>query len=97
MPSLRDKVRTAERLRILKTPVQRALRNLGYELTPVHASYNDLVGALITAHGVDLVIDVGANQGQYATKMRDLGYAGDMHSFEPLDCCIRQIEEPGRP
>ena len=92
MRSLRDTVRTAERLRIIKTPVQRALRNLGYELTPIHASYDDMVRTLIAAHGVDLAIDVGANQGQYATKLRDLGYAGDMHSFEPLDAAFARLK-----
>lgn len=39
---------------------------------------------LFTSRGTDLVIDVGANKGQYASTIRSEGYSGRIISFEPI-------------
>jgi len=44
------------------------------------------------AHGTDLVVDVGANVGQYALSLRDSGYQGWIVSFEPLPDAFNQLE-----
>lgn len=45
----------------------------------------DLRRALILAwKQIDTVIDVGANAGQYGHRIRQLGFTGGIHSFEPL-------------
>lgn len=38
---------------------------------------------LIRENGFDLVIDIGANVGQFAKKIRQAGYTGEIYSFEP--------------
>jgi FkbM family methyltransferase len=45
----------------------------------------------LTAYHVDLVLDIGANTGQWAQSLRQAGYAGDMISFEPLSAAHDQL------
>src|SRR5882724_10260470 len=33
---------------------------------------------------IDTIVDVGANEGQFGAMMRELGFKGDIHSFEPV-------------
>ena len=53
--------------------------------------------ALLRAHGVDLIIDVGAHEGEYALQVRRLGFDGRIVSFEPLpDVALRLGERTSR-
>ncbi|MGE3915861.1 MAG: FkbM family methyltransferase [Hyphomicrobiaceae bacterium] len=62
-----------------------ALRRLGYDVVPADAltSRIDVRAHWIAALGIDLVVDVGANDGRFVRWMRDKGYAGRIVSFEP--------------
>jgi FkbM family methyltransferase len=46
---------------------------------------------MLLHHRIDLVFDVGANVGQFATALRGAGYRGRIVSFEPLASAHRDL------
>ena len=48
------------------------------------SSESACVVKMLHQHKIDLVIDIGANRGQYAQLLRRYGYQGRIISFEPL-------------
>jgi len=42
---------------------------------------------------IDTVLDVGANEGQFGTSLRRLGFGGDIHSFEPVKDAYNRLEK----
>lgn len=64
--------------------VQAALRRCGYDIQVYPAGDDLRLSRLLHARGITLVLDVGANAGQYAIRLRNLDYRGRIISFEPL-------------
>lgn len=61
-------------------------RRLGFEvrLNGINSRDDLRLVHFLHMHEVDLVIDVGANKGQFGTMLFAAGYQGSMISFEPL-------------
>jgi FkbM family methyltransferase len=93
MPTLRDGFLTSTALRALKSPIQRSLRRVGYELAPINVGHSELVQGLLTRHAIDLLVDVGANQGQFAQEFRAQGFTGSMCSFEPMEAAFALLQK----
>jgi FkbM family methyltransferase len=73
----------------LSNLIQNGLRRFGYELHPYPApprvDYADRRRErLLRSRKITLLLDVGANTGEFAASVRASGYAGRIVSFEPL-------------
>lgn len=70
-------------------------KSLGYELINRDGSpsLNFHIMDLIQLHEINLVIDVGGNKGQFAKSLRNEGYYGDIHSFEPVKATFEELEQ----
>jgi FkbM family methyltransferase len=70
---------------MLRSTIKKLLNRLGYDI--LHLPTDRVTRRrmeLLDKHGIDLIFDIGANKGQFAMKMRELGYKGEIVSFEPL-------------
>jgi FkbM family methyltransferase len=74
-------------VRTLKRVINGTLGYLGLRLiriNPDHATGADTgLRQILRQLGVSVVFDVGAHVGEYATRLRDIGYQGRIISFEP--------------
>jgi len=73
--------------RELKDRIKALLKRLGYILVPTFL-YRELID-FIQDRAVDVVIDVGANFGQFGESLRAKGYGGRIISFEPVEASFQ--------
>ena len=66
--------------------LRKLARTMGFDIAPFPgaATHWPRLAEMLERHDITLVLDVGANIGQYATALRNNGYRRRIVSFEPL-------------
>lgn len=82
----------------LKKLIQRITRNMGFDLVRFEPSKHPLARRkrLLESYNINLVLDVGANIGQYGKELREIGYKGKIVSFEPQSSAYKELSEKVR-
>lgn len=78
--------------------IRKLALNFGVELNRYNPaqSQNARMARLLAHHRIDLVLDVGANTGGYGQSLREIGYCGDILSFEPLEDAYAELQHVSR-
>lgn len=79
----------------VKQLVHRWLNKLGWAVHRYRPSSDPLamIERLLKDRQINLILDVGANQGQFASNMRRIGYGQRIVSFEPLQEAYSMLRE----
>ena len=83
-------------MNLLRTLIKNAVHKIGFDLHRLTPSSNPAFQLLkaLNRFEVDLVLDVGANVGQFASELRSVGYKkGILVSFEPLSAAHTALSE----
>lgn len=82
----------------MRQAIKKVLWRAGWDLVRFNPSTHPLArrARLLRNYQIDVVLDVGANTGQYAKQIRDLGYKGQIVSFEPVASALVELREAAR-
>ena len=83
------------RVPVIQRIVKKFLRRNGLDLVRYSPASHPLArrARLISTYKINVVLDVGANIGQYGRQLRELGYRGQLISFEPLTVAYAELEK----
>lgn len=78
---------------MIRERIRGLLRKGGFDIVSFNPATHPLARRmfLLKTHQINIVFDVGANTGQYASKLRELGYVGRIVSFEPLSTAYKDL------
>lgn len=73
--------------------VRQFLRRMGYDIVRYEPTSHPLARRkrLLENYGIKVVLDVGANIGQYGKQLRAIGYKGEIISFEPVNSAYKEL------
>ena len=83
----------------MKSKIQHALWKIGIDVTRITSVYHPWARRrrIFEINNIDTVLDVGANTGQFAHRLRKhMGYRGKIISFEPLNSAFNALEKHAR-
>jgi FkbM family methyltransferase len=80
-------VERAKRLLLIKSGVFLKLKKLSASASPDYRTVK-----ILESFGFDLVLDIGANTGQFAESLLDFGYGGAIVSFEPTNEAYKELK-----
>lgn len=82
-------IRTRQDLRNL-------IRRTGFDVVRFRGDFAQHQQHLLRSRGIDALADVGANEGQYASRARLIGYRRSIVSFEPSPIAAGRLQDRAR-
>lgn len=76
-----------------KQQIRNFLKKRGLDIVFYPSDSKSRMMKLLSAYNINIVLDVGANVGQYAKELRNLGYDKRIISFEPLSLAFTELEK----
>ena len=83
-------------LNAAKNTIQSALNKLGWEVRRYYLSDMAQLCSFLEQQRIDLVLDVGANIGQFGERLFQAGFQGRLVSFEPLSSAHMKLSETAK-
>lgn len=84
---VREDTCNQEEVGVIRSMIKQALLRAGFERIVARPTLQ----TFLTHHQVELVIDVGANAGQFGNAIGEGGYQGRIHSFEPISTVFEEL------
>ena len=78
--------------------LKKIFRKAGYDVSRISVTSNSSLQLVkgFEHFNIDLVLDIGANIGQFSTDLRHFGYKGRIVSFEPLSSAHAMVEKSAK-
>lgn len=78
---------------MIKRAIKNIIQKAGFDVHRISVKNEPLFALFqgLQKFNINLIMDVGANAGQFALKLRSVGYTGNIVSFEPLTSAYAEL------